>query len=189
MTRIRESYRMCSLVSFFLAFACMVAPLAVAAQPLAKVARMGYLSVASPEGDKAWLEAFRQGLRDHGYVEGRNVVVEVRHAAQRLERLPGLAAELVGLKIDVAVVYGGPALLARQESARLPSHRDDRLRRSSRNGARREPVTPGGPVDRIDGQSCRYGSETPRAAEDRGSLGIPRGSAPSLLLLANHVIE
>ena len=71
-----------------------------------KVARMGYLSVATADGDKMLVAAFRQALREHGYVEGKNVVIEVRHAAQRLEALPALAAELVSLKIDVAVVWG-----------------------------------------------------------------------------------
>ena len=89
-----------------------VAPLTAGAQPAAKVARIGYLSVAPAEGDKILVTAFRQGLRDLGYVEGENVVIEVRHAAQRLERLTELAVELVGLKIDVAVVYGSPAILA-----------------------------------------------------------------------------
>jgi putative ABC transport system substrate-binding protein len=59
-----------------------------------------------------WVAAFRQGLREHGYREGENLVIEVRHAAQRLERLPELATELVRLKIDVAVIYGLPAILA-----------------------------------------------------------------------------
>ena len=90
----------------------LMAPVAAEAQPVAKVARIGYLSVAPAEGDKRLVAAFRQGLRGHGYVEGENVVIEVRHAAQRIERLPELAAELVSLKIDVAVVYGYPAILA-----------------------------------------------------------------------------
>src|SRR5262245_42959337 len=90
----------------------LTAPLAAEAQPVPKVARIGYLSVTSPDADKIYLAAFRQGLREHGYVEGDNVVIEVRHAAQRPERLPELAAQLVSLKIDVAVIYGLPAILA-----------------------------------------------------------------------------
>jgi len=69
-----------------------LAPLAAEAQPGARMARIGYLFVAPAEGDKMWVAAFRQGPREHGYVEGENVVIEVRHAAQRLERLPELAA-------------------------------------------------------------------------------------------------
>jgi putative ABC transport system substrate-binding protein len=99
----------------------LAAPVVTEAQPAGKVARIGYLSVATPEGDKMLVAAFRQGLREHGYVEGSNVVIEVRHAAQRPERMPGLAAELVSLKIDVAVVYGTSAILAlRKVHSTLP---------------------------------------------------------------------
>ena len=81
------------------------APLAAEAQQAAKVARIGYLSpnlAANPH----LREAFRQGLRDLGYVEGRNVVIEYRDAEGKLERLPALAAELVALKVDVIVTVG-----------------------------------------------------------------------------------
>jgi putative tryptophan/tyrosine transport system substrate-binding protein len=75
-----------------------------AAWPLAahaKVARLGFLGVASATGFQ--LEARRAGLRDFGYVEGNNIVIEYRFAEGRYERLPELAAELVGLKVDVIV--------------------------------------------------------------------------------------
>ena len=82
------------------------APLAADAQQAAKVARIGYLSpnvAASPH----LRDAFLQGLRDLGYVEGRNVVIEYRDAEGKLERLPALAAELVALKVDVILAEGG----------------------------------------------------------------------------------
>ena len=82
------------------------APLAAEAQQAAKVARIGYLSLnlaASPH----LRDAFLQGLRDLGYVEGRNVVIEYRDAEGKLERLPALAAELVALKVDVILAEGG----------------------------------------------------------------------------------
>jgi putative tryptophan/tyrosine transport system substrate-binding protein len=85
-------------------------PLVADAQSDRKVHRIGYLSLQRPEGDKSWVAAFRQGLRDLGYVEGENIVIQQRHASARPERLPGLASELVGLKIDVLVVYGAWAL-------------------------------------------------------------------------------
>ena len=84
----------------------LAAPLAAEAQPAGRVYRIGYLSLQREEGDKSWVAAFRQGLRELGYVEGRNVAIEQRHAAGRSDRLPELASELVRLKIDVLVVYG-----------------------------------------------------------------------------------
>jgi putative ABC transport system substrate-binding protein len=85
----------------------LVTPLAVEAQQTAKVHRIGYLSLATAEVDKGWVAAFRQGLRELGYVEGQTIVIEQRHAGGRPERLAGLAAELVRLQVDVVVVYGG----------------------------------------------------------------------------------
>ena len=91
--------------------ALLAAPLAAGAQQARKVPRIGYLSLQRAEGDKSWVAAFRQGLRELGYVEGQNVVIEQRHAAGRSERLPELASELVRLKVDVLVVYGLWALI------------------------------------------------------------------------------
>ena len=95
-------------------------PLAADAQQAAKIARIGYLAgnlAAAPHLP----EAFRQGLRDLGYVEGRNVVIEYRDAEGKLERLPALAAELVALKVDVILVGSTPpALAAKQATRTLP---------------------------------------------------------------------
>jgi putative ABC transport system substrate-binding protein len=89
----------------------LAAPRAAEAQPAGKVVRIGYLSLQREEGDTSWVAAFRQGLRELGYVEGRNVAIEQRHAAGRSERLPELASELVSRKVDVLVVYGLWALI------------------------------------------------------------------------------
>src|SRR3990172_1841716 len=78
-----------------LAGSLLAAPLAAEAQQAAKIARIGYLAT-NLAGLPPLHEAFRQGLRDLGYVEGRNVVIEYRDAEGKLERLPALAAELVG---------------------------------------------------------------------------------------------
>jgi len=95
-------------------------PVAAEAQQAAKVARIGYLA-GSLAGAPHAREAFRQGLRDLGYVEGGNVVIEYRSAEGKPERLPALAAELVALKVDVIVVSGTPqALAARQATRTLP---------------------------------------------------------------------
>jgi len=93
------------------------APLIAEAQPAAKVARIGYLAgylAATPHLP----EAFRQGLRDLGYVEGRNVVIEYRDAEGKFERLPALAAELVALKVDVIVAVSTPQGLAAMQATK-----------------------------------------------------------------------
>ena len=98
------------------------APLAAEAQQAAKVPRIGFLETnraASPHTP----EAFRQGLRDLGYVEGRNLVIEYRDAEGKAERLPALAAELVALQVDVIVTAAGSTsvpLAAKQATRTLP---------------------------------------------------------------------
>ena len=77
------------------------------AQQTTKVPRIGYLTGASPSSMSARTEAFRQGLRELGYMEGKNIVIEYRYAEEKLDRLPALAAELVRLKVNV-IVSGGP---------------------------------------------------------------------------------
>src|SRR5438093_713565 len=69
----------------------------VEAQQPGKVPRIGYLGLNSPSVNSARIEAFRQGLRELGYVEGKNIVIEWRHHEGKLDRLPALAAELVRL--------------------------------------------------------------------------------------------
>src|SRR6266480_7524500 len=97
------------------------APFAAEAQQATKVARIGYLQT-NPVTSPHLREAFLQGLRDLGYVEGRNLVIEYRDAEGKVERLPALAAELVALKVDVIVTGGGtpPALAAKQATKTIP---------------------------------------------------------------------
>jgi putative ABC transport system substrate-binding protein len=92
-------------------------PLAAEAQPAAKIARIGWLAV-NLVPNLHLSEAFRQGLRDLGYVEGRNVVIEYRDAQGKFERFPALAAELVALKVDVIVAPTTPAALAAKQVTR-----------------------------------------------------------------------
>src|SRR5215472_12939766 len=75
------------------------------AQPAAKVPRIGYLGTDLTDVSRNQ-EALLQGLRDLGYIEGRNLVIEYRDAQRKLERLPALAAELVALKVDAIVGAG-----------------------------------------------------------------------------------
>jgi putative tryptophan/tyrosine transport system substrate-binding protein len=95
----------------------LAAPLDTEAQQAAKVPRIGFLA-----GNLAAIphlrEAFLQGLRDLGYVEGRNVVIEYRDAEGKLERLPALAVELVALKVDVIVASGTLAALGAKRATR-----------------------------------------------------------------------
>ena len=91
------------------------------AQQATKVPRIGYLTAQSPLSVAARVEAFRQGLRELGYVEGKNIIIEWRYAEGKLDRSPGLAAELIGLKVDV-IVSGGPqtSRVAKKATATIP---------------------------------------------------------------------
>ena len=92
-------------------------PSAAQAQQAVKMARIGYL--ASNLANQGPLDAFRQGLRDVGYVEGRNVVIEYRDAQGKLDPLPALAAELVALKVDVIVASSTAAALAARRATTI----------------------------------------------------------------------
>src|SRR5215813_8025593 len=92
-------------------------PVAASAQQAAKIARIGWLGQNLAPAPQA-REAFRQGLRDLGYVEGRNFVIEYRDAEGKFDRLPALAAELVALKVDVIVAPTTPAALAAKQATR-----------------------------------------------------------------------
>jgi putative ABC transport system substrate-binding protein len=74
--------------------------------------RIGFLGGASASGYVAFTEAFVLGLRDHGYVVGKNLTIEYRWADGKYDRLPALAAELLGLKVDLIVTQGTPAAFA-----------------------------------------------------------------------------
>jgi putative tryptophan/tyrosine transport system substrate-binding protein len=92
------------------------------AQQPKRVARLGFLSLNSPESVSAPpIEAFRQRLRELGYIEKQNIVIEWRFANGELGRLPTLAAEIVGLKVDIIVALGNPATrAAKQETTTIP---------------------------------------------------------------------
>src|SRR5262245_60568851 len=96
--------------AFLGTLALLAAPLAAEAQQEGKVYRIGFLRAGPPP--KAWVEAFQESLRERGYVDGRNVVVEYRLTDGSLDQLPRLADELVRLKVDVIVASGAPPALA-----------------------------------------------------------------------------
>lgn len=98
--------------------ALLAMPRFVRAQPAARVYRIGYFSPASPS---SLLAAFETALRDLGYVEGRNVIIEKRYAEGKLERLPGIVAELIGLKVDLLLTGSTvSALAAKRATTTVP---------------------------------------------------------------------
>ena len=91
------------------------------AQQPTKVPRIAYLTGASLSSMSTRIEAFRQGLRELGYVEGKNIVIEWRAAEEKLDRLPALAAELVRLKVDIIVTAGSsPTRAAKEATNTIP---------------------------------------------------------------------
>jgi putative ABC transport system substrate-binding protein len=103
--------------------ALLAAPAAATAQDARKVRRIGYLSLVSGqlEQSRRWIAAFKEGLRNLGYVDGRNIVIEQRYAAGNIDRLPALAAELVNLGVDVLVAApAGSARAAKAATATIP---------------------------------------------------------------------
>jgi putative ABC transport system substrate-binding protein len=95
----------------------LAAPLAsFAQQPPAKVPRIGFLGVSTPAAWAPRVDAFRAGLRDVGYIDGKNIVIEFRFAEGKYDRLPELAAELVRLKVDVIVTHSAPGALAAKQA-------------------------------------------------------------------------
>jgi putative ABC transport system substrate-binding protein len=94
---------------------------AAEAQPAAKIYRIGFLSLLPAETGAAPFRALSEGLRDLGYIEGRNIIFERRYADGRLERLPDLAAELVRLRVDVIVATTNPSIAAsKHATATIP---------------------------------------------------------------------
>jgi putative ABC transport system substrate-binding protein len=107
----------CSLLTFFLLTVSLVQ-----AQQTAKVPRIGYLGGASLSAIPARIDAFHQGLRELGYVEGKNIVIEWRWAEGKHDRLPEFAAELVRLNVDL-IVSAGPVVTPRlHEATKTNSH-------------------------------------------------------------------
>jgi ABC-type uncharacterized transport system substrate-binding protein len=108
MPEMRRPLRKTALASILFAGALLAIAVTVEAQQPGKIPRIGFLTATSLSAVAARTEAFRQGLRELGYIEGKNIVIEWRWAEGKTERLHDLAAELVRLKVDV-IVTGGPA--------------------------------------------------------------------------------
>ena len=98
------------------------APLAAEAQQAGKTARIGYLEFGSAAPGTPFVEAFRRGLRELGWIEGQNIAIEVRYAEGRQDRLPAFAADLVRLKVDLIFASTTPAALAaKQATTTIPT--------------------------------------------------------------------
>ena len=109
------------LVIVTLAVACAMCGTRAEAQQAGKVFRIGFLERSTAAGSAVLLTAFREEMSKLGWIEGKNITIEVRFADQKLERLPELAAELVGLKVDVIVTGGsGPTSFAKKATATIP---------------------------------------------------------------------
>ena len=110
-----------NILSTLLVVAVVVVGIIAEAQQPKKVPRIGFLIAASTSANAARNEAFRQGLRELGYVERKNIIIEWRSAEGKADRLPGLAAELVRLKVDI-IVSGGPSTTraAKEATSTIP---------------------------------------------------------------------
>jgi putative tryptophan/tyrosine transport system substrate-binding protein len=103
------------------ALSLLAVPLAAEAQRGGQIPRIGLLSSFSPSDAARWHDAFRQGLRDLRWVEGKNISIEYRYAEGRSDRLPDLAADLVRLKVDIIVAgFGNDALAAKRATRTIP---------------------------------------------------------------------
>src|SRR5215510_6849592 len=105
-----------SLVLLLIVVALLHALTAEAQHPAGKVPRIGYLSTSSGAVEARSVEALVQGLRQLGYAEGKNINIEYRYAEGNSERLPELAKELVGLKVDIIVAPSTPAVQAAKQA-------------------------------------------------------------------------
>jgi putative ABC transport system substrate-binding protein len=106
---------------FLAGLAVLAAPFATGAQQPAKIPRIGLLSPFSPTDTELWHQAFRHGLRDLGWIEGKNISIEYRYAEGRHDRLPDLVADLVRLKVDIIVAtVGTDALVAQKVTRAIP---------------------------------------------------------------------
>lgn len=100
-----------------LVFGILLAPCGAQAQEKGKAYRVGYLNSTNPTINAPWLHAFRQGLRELGWIEGQNISIEYRWADGKDERLAGLASELVALRVDIIVTSGNAGVRAAREAS------------------------------------------------------------------------
>src|SRR6266536_2028651 len=100
------------LSSILIAVALLAVAVIAEAQQAKKISRVGFLIPGTPSSWSARIEAFQQGLRELGHVEGQNIIIEYRYAEGKFDRVPDLASEMVQLKVDVIVTGDTPAIQA-----------------------------------------------------------------------------
>lgn len=179
---------------FVVALCVLAAPLAGRAQaPPGKMVRIGYLSMGSATGTyTAPVEAFRQGLSELGWVEGRNIVIEYRYAEGRLERLPGLAQELVRLGVEVIAASPTPSVMAARDATRTIPIVGMGLTEPVALGIVADLARPGGNITgvtysvdaEIFGKQLELLKEMVPKAQRVAALANPAGSAAHPLTLA-----
>ena len=104
-----------------LTVAFVMAPQTVLAQQAPKTARIGWLASGGADRNSVFLTSFSQAMRELGYLEGNNLIIEARYAAGQYEKLPALAAEVIALKPDILVTEGTPATqTAKRASSTIP---------------------------------------------------------------------
>ena len=119
-------------------------------QQAAKVRRIGFLAVGSREGRAFLIEGLLQGLREHGYVEGQNIVIEYRFSEGRNDRLPDLAAELVARNVELILASGSPAsFAAKQATSTIPIVMGSLNADPVETGLIASPARPGGNITGI----------------------------------------
>jgi len=106
---------------FVRAVVLLASPLSTRAQQSGKVPRIAFLALNNPESARQLLAAFRQGMREHGWVDGQNIVIELRFAQGKTERLPALVAELIDTKVDIIVATSSVATkIAKDATQSIP---------------------------------------------------------------------
>ena len=131
----------------------LAAPLAAEAQQAGRVPRIGFLNLTSPSDRPSHLDAFRQRLRELGWVEGQNIVIDYRYAEGRVDRLPDLAAELVRLKVDLIVSGGTQAATAAKNATETIPIVMIYVRDPVGNGLIASLARPGGNVTGVSGSA------------------------------------
>jgi putative ABC transport system substrate-binding protein len=153
--------------------ALLATPGAAEAPQTGRVWRIGFLGVANAVAFERSIEAIRLGLRDHGYVEGRNVTIEFPWAEGRYDRLPALAGELVRLNLDVIITHGVPGTLALTQATSTIPIVMAAIGNPVEGGAVASLARPGGNITGSAFLSAE--AATISIPDDRGSDGRNRG--------------